>query len=297
MTMKKEKAINSINLNNDTDFPYLVLDVDNDVACPQNPGFQVMHWHEDLQFIYVLSGTAKVRTLDQVVQIAAGEGLFINRNVILDVGRLGSCHYKSFLFPAYFLEFYTGSPVNVFVDRIVNSTQLPLFLFNSEVSWCGPVLSVLQKLTALEKHKTEYYAAEVLVCLSEMGLTMIKNMTLAPDKTEYPVKHRMQKMLKYIEQHYAEDLTLADLASSAGISKSECSRCFRLTMNTTPYQYLIDFRCSKAALLLKNTSESIGNIAADTGFHQISHFGKCFREKTGYSPRAFREKETGIQYR
>lgn len=62
MTIKKDKYINSINLNNDTDFPYLVLDVVNDKAYPRNPGFQVMHWHEDLQFIYVLSGTVEVRT-------------------------------------------------------------------------------------------------------------------------------------------------------------------------------------------------------------------------------------------
>ncbi len=46
--------INSVNLNIHTDFPYLILNVKNDVAVPRNPGFHVMHWHEDLQFIYVL---------------------------------------------------------------------------------------------------------------------------------------------------------------------------------------------------------------------------------------------------
>ena len=56
MDLEKENYINSVNLNIDTDFPYLVLDVEGDKACPRNPGFQVMHWHEDLQFIYVLDG-------------------------------------------------------------------------------------------------------------------------------------------------------------------------------------------------------------------------------------------------
>lgn len=47
----KNNYINSVNLNINSDFPYLVLDVINDIAYPRNPGFQVMHWHEDLQFI------------------------------------------------------------------------------------------------------------------------------------------------------------------------------------------------------------------------------------------------------
>ncbi|HJB00519.1 MAG TPA: cupin domain-containing protein, partial [Candidatus Mediterraneibacter merdavium] len=69
--MEKGNYINSINLNIDTDFPYLVLDVEGDKACPRNPGFQVMHWHEDLQFIYVLDGIIEVRTLDDALQIQA----------------------------------------------------------------------------------------------------------------------------------------------------------------------------------------------------------------------------------
>ena len=64
---RKKAFINSVNLNADTGFPYLVLDVVNDRSYPKNPGFLVMHWHEDLQFIYVLEGEIEVRTLDEAV--------------------------------------------------------------------------------------------------------------------------------------------------------------------------------------------------------------------------------------
>lgn len=57
--------INSINLKSNSDFPYLVLNVINDSSFPRNPGFQVMHWHEDLQFIYVLDGEIEVKTLEK----------------------------------------------------------------------------------------------------------------------------------------------------------------------------------------------------------------------------------------
>jgi len=51
----------------------------------------------------------------------------------------------------------------------------------------------------------------------------------------------------------------------------------------------MEYRLLKASELLKNTDESITNIAGYVGFSQASHFGKCFKEKTGYSPKDYRK--------
>ena len=291
--MGNEKAgfINSVNLNINTDFPYLVLDVINDNSYPRNPGFQVMHWHEDLQFIYVLNGTIEVRTLDTAVRVQTGEAIFINKSVVHLVRRLGACHYNSFIFPAYFLEFYPGSPAKTFVEDIATNEQLPLFHLSALVDWHRDITAVLQQLVEIEKNKTVFYAYEVLVRLSALWLVMRKNITIPLKGKESVVNLRMQKILRYIEEHYAEDITLADLSKSANISKSECSRCFKLSLNTTPYKYLTEYRLSMAAQLLKTTSQPVGNISASVGFWQMSHFGKCFKKKTGLSPKKYREEK------
>lgn len=291
MENKKEKYINSVNLNIDTDFPYLVLDVINDKSYPRNPGFQVMHWHEDLQFIYVLSGAIEVKTLDNSFPIAAGEGVFINKNVVHFVKRAGKCHYNSFIFPARFLEFSFDSPAKAFVDSVTETEQFQVFPFTNRTDWGEKALSILQQLTELEKNKTEFYIYEVLVLLVSLWLTIRKNITLPPKQQENIMNIRMQKFLRYIEQYYPEDVTLEDLAASANVSKTECLRCFKVSLQTTPYKYLVEYRLSKAALLLKKTDEPIGNIAGSVGFHQLSYFGKCFKEKTGYSPREYRNIE------
>lgn len=287
----KEDFINSVNLSIHTDFPYLVLDVVGDQSYPRNPGFGVMHWHEDLQFIYVLSGTIEVRTLDTTVRVHAGEAIFINKSVVHLVRRLGDCHYNSFVFPTYFLNFYPGSPAKIFVEDITANKQLSVLRFSSLVDWQKDMTVILQQLVEIEKNKTAFYAYEVLVRLSALWLIMRKNITIPPERKESVVNLRMQKILRYIEEHYAEDITLADLSKSANISKSECSRCFKLILSTTPYKYLTEYRLSMATQFLRNTNEPVGNIAASVGFRQMSHFGKCFREKTGYSPKAYREME------
>lgn len=287
--MNRNSYINSINLNSGTDFPYLVLDIINDNSFPMNPGFQVMHWHEDLQFILVLIGSIEVCTLDTSVQIHAGESLFINRNVVHNVLRLENCHYKSILFPAYFLEFYAGSPAKNFVERITANELFSFIHFTSERNWHREITDQLRALTQMENTKTDSYIYEVLVRLSSIWLVMGKHVS-PPQKQRKSVVHlRIQTILRYIETHYAEDITLADLCLCANISKSECARCFKVSMNTTPYKYLTEFRLAKAAQLLKDTDEPVGTIAAAVGFHQMSHFGKCFKEKTGYTPKAYRE--------
>ncbi|MFQ9985428.1 MAG: helix-turn-helix domain-containing protein [Lachnospiraceae bacterium] len=284
--------LNSINLNADSDFPYLVLDVINDQSYPRNPGFQVMHWHEDLQFIYVLDGEIEIKTLDTSVQINTGSGIFINKNVIHLVNKkTSSCHYNSFIFPDYFLKFYFGSPATVFVEYIVGKNELPICCFPTEMDWCKPILSVLSRLAELENRKTKFYAYEVLCLLSALWLEVCRNIQVPCENTDTVIGTRMQKFLQYINEHYNEDISLDRLAGSANVSKSECLRCFKASLQTTPCKYLSEYRLSKAAELLKNSDEPIGNIADSVGFRQISHFGKCFKEKTGFSPRDYRKKK------
>ena len=272
-----------------TDFPYLVLDVVNQKSFPQNPGFQVMHWHEDFQFIYVMDGKIKFLTLNKRIEVSAGQGIFINKNILHQVEQFMSCHYKSFVFPDYFLKFYFGSPAGVFVDSISENEGLEFYHFTGQNEWENTVLNLLQKLTEMEEKKTEFYPYEILLILSTLWLTFRKNILLPPQQQENIVSIRMQKFLNYIANHYAEDISLESLAKSGNVGKSECLRCFKASLQTTPYKYLMECRLLKAAELLTTTDLPIGVISENVGFHQVSHFGKCFKEKTGYSPRDYRK--------
>lgn len=286
--MEQEKYINSVNLNQDTDFPYLVLNVVDNNSYPRNPGFQVMHWHEDLQFIYVLSGEIEVVTLETGVSLHTGEGIFINKNVVHQVRKNSTCHYRSFIFPDYFLKFYMGSPAGGAVERLVENKNLPVFhIENREDN--QRVLDALKNLSDLERQKTPLYAYEVLTALCALWLEFCRVVSL-PDVPweKNAVSERMTIFLRYIEQHFAEPISSAALAESAHVSKSECLRCFKSSMQTAPYQYVIEYRLSKAAELLRSTDAPISEIAASVGFPQASHFGKCFREKTGVSPSEYR---------
>ena len=287
--MKNQDFPNSVNLNADSNFPYLVLDAVNEYSFPRNPGFLVMHWHEDLQFIYVLEGEIAIETLESSTTIRRREGVFINKEIVHRVRQRGNCHYKSFIFPASFLTFYPNSPAHGLVERITKNPNLPLCHLSGVGDWQEDCLSQLRELSRLEQRKDEFYPYEVLTRLTALWLTMQKNIALPRPKAVNAAAKRTQIFLEYIRMHYAGDITLEQLAQSSNVSKSECLRCFRQTMDTTPYQYLMEYRLSQAADLLKKTDRPIGEIAASVGFRQVSHFGKCFREKTELSPRDYRK--------
>lgn len=288
--MNRDHYINSVNLNQNTDFPYLVLNVYNGNSYPRNPGFHVMHWHEDIQFIYVLDREIEVVTLESRTALHKGEGFFINKNVVHLVDKVEACHYNSFIFPDYFLRFYVGSPADKIVGQIIGKDAFPFFRI-TDIRENQPVLQALKKLSSLEQDKTALYPYEVLSALSVLWLEFCRIVPATEKKgmkKNSQIPGRMAIFLQYIELHYKEEVSLEMLARSANVSKSECLRCFKTTLHTTPYRYLMEYRLSRAADLLKNTDLLIETVASEVGFSHASHFGKCFREKTGLSPREYR---------
>jgi len=286
--MMYDAAINSVNLKAKSDFPYLVLNVINENSYPRNPGFQVMHWHEDLQFILVLSGNIEVKTLAETVCLQAGMGIFINKNIIHLVTKQGDCHYKSFIFPDFFLRFYPGNPAEDIVTAISNNPQLHICRLEPGISWQETILHFLQHLSRLEDEPTACYHYDVLTTLCCIWLSLAEHIGMPAEVTNSVVQERMRAFLGYIEHNYGQPISLTQLAECAHVSKSECLRCFKLSMQTTPYRYLLDFRLAKAAELLRNSTQPVQDIAELVGFSQSSHFGRAFKAKMGCSPKEYR---------
>ncbi|AUI66870.1 MULTISPECIES: AraC family transcriptional regulator [Glaesserella] len=283
----------SSNFPSETDFPYLVLTGDNNDISPQNMGFRVMHWHDELQFVYVEQGEVEVQTLEQTFRIGAGEGLFINKRAIHVVNYVGECRYYNFLFFDHLLYFYDNSPVQTWVRHVVESPVITACHLSSHSLWQHNVLIFLKKLLQLERQQSAHYHYEVLLTLCSLWLEMGKHLLPNESVPKSKLNERMGKFLHYIEQHYQEDISLEKLAAYANVSKSECLRCFKTSLNTTPYRYLIEWRLAKATELLHDTDKPIGWIASEVGFNQPSHFTQYFKAKTGLSPRDYRQAVLG----
>ncbi len=94
---------------------------------------------------------------------------------------------------------------------------------------------------------------------------------------------------RHLRHHYQEDIRLWQLLEEAHMSKSYFLRLFRNYIGTTPYNYLVNYRITKAKELLVLTNRTISEIAGEVGFGDASNFSTRFSEITGQSPLQYRK--------
>ncbi|MGA7271824.1 MAG: helix-turn-helix transcriptional regulator [Acidimicrobiia bacterium] len=102
-----------------------------------------------------------------------------------------------------------------------------------------------------------------------------------------PVRHLLRAK-ELADTHYAEPLTVADLARAAHLSPAHFSRSFREAFGESPHRYLLTRRLERAAALLRNTDRSITEICLMVGWSSLGSFSASFRRMFGVSPREYR---------
>ncbi len=101
-------------------------------------------------------------------------------------------------------------------------------------------------------------------------------------------QRQLSMVLDYINEHLGEDIKLADLAGLLSMSPFHFSHLFKQSIGMAPYQYLLQQRIERAKRLLKQTNDSIMDIAFACGFSSHSHLSKQFRQTTGITPKRYR---------
>ena len=96
-------------------------------------------------------------------------------------------------------------------------------------------------------------------------------------------------LLDYIEASLSEKVTLDDLATRSGYSKSALIRYFQENTHCTPMQYVTERRINLAKRMLSASQLTIRAIALQCGFQNEFYFSTVFRQQTGLSPSAFRK--------
>lgn len=102
---------------------------------------------------------------------------------------------------------------------------------------------------------------------------------------------RMANVISYIQEHFAEDLRVDDLAKIAHWSASQFQRNFKRLYNTTPIQFINQVRIHEACELLRDPNTDITNVALATGFSSSSFFSMRFKRSMGERPSDYRRKK------
>lgn len=255
------------------------------------------HWHDELEAVIVTEGEVIVAVGSERVKACVGDGFFFNSGVLHAVwpGNTPVCRIHTLVFHARLIG---GGLDSIFwqkyVKPLVSDASLSFSIFEGTSDMGRRATRCIEQ--AWHACETEGHGYEFLVrdYLSELvsllvSRTPVSNIMLS-DKTLRDAR-RIKTMLQFIQDNCGEEISVAEIAASAIISESECLRCFRNTIGTTPIQYLKQFRIRKAAELLVSTDMKIVDIGVNCGFSEMSYFAKIFRELQGCTPSEYRRRK------
>ena len=251
------------------------------------------HWHATLEINVCASGVLKTSTQRGEYIVREGDAVLVNANVLhrneAYEGAPG-VRVQTHMFDRSLVA-AAELPQRRYVAPVVECTlldALPLFRKNAEHR---AVLEALDRAFEAAGEEKDGYELEICGLLNR-AWQGVYALALPVIGARQPLPRmetaRLKQMLGFIREHYAEDISPADVAASAGVCERECFRCFRQELGTTPLATLTDFRLRKAAELLRETDRSVSDIAAACGFATSSYFGKVFRRRMNLSPLAYR---------
>lgn len=251
------------------------------------------HWHATLEINVCASGLLKTSTQRGEYIVREGDAVLVNANVLhrneAYEGAPG-VRVQTHMFDRSLVA-AAELPQRRYVAPVVECTlldALPLFRENAEHR---AVLEALDRAFEAAGEEKDGYELEICGLLNRAWQGVYAQ-ALPVIGARQPLPRmetaRLKQMLGFIREHFAEDISPADIAAAAGVCERECFRCFKQELGTTPLSSLTDFRVRKAAELLRETDRSVTDIASACGFATSSYFGKVFRRRMNLSPLAYR---------
>ena len=217
------------------------------------------HWHEEFEYILAVKGPLAVDVSKARLVLQTGQGVFVNSGVFhaVEQAETGDALLHSGVFHPRLI----GGMDTIFWQKLVHPLLQPgapaFFLLNEAdaraegraLPFAGSLgRSGPRGLLTMRIRRGTIFRRRCICweCSAMGGKTKVS-------QQEQVAAQRMKQMLRFVEEHYAEELTVERIADCVALSESACLRSFRQLLGTTPIQYVKQYRIEKAAGLLLST--------------------------------------------
>lgn len=247
-------------------------------------------WNAEMEILYVLEGQAQVESMGQV-WVLHPEDFIVFQPYEIHTIRSTSCRTISlFIFPAL-LQLQ-----NRYQDTAAQIACCSAKPTAPDVCYQEIRRQMANLLSSFSQNAKEYpLYADALVLLSILQENFLTPKKKERRKDQNAIEH-LQRIVRYMDEHYMDNLTLDEVARTEFISANYVSHLFRNYLNTPFLQYLRMLRLNHAYADLVNTQDSITDIALKNGFSSATLFIRYFDAMYGKTPAKFRKERESQEY-
>ena len=278
---------------NNSEFPITYFH-DELAALPDLAG--PLHWHPEFEIATAMHQSLDFQVGQEHIILEAGDSIFVNGNILHGIRQTGGDipdPMPNIVFSGGVIASETNAINQKYIKPIFTCDSLPYTVFRNNTEEHRRINRLISEIYQAIKVRGDCYEITVQRNLGIIFEYIYQNFDKLPkshaSRIQISAQVRIQKMLSYIYEHYTENVTLADIASSANISRSEAGRCFNAYMGCSPIDALIKHRLGVAQRLLSETDLTLQQICIECGFSSVNYFSRQFVKKYGISPGNFRK--------
>lgn len=250
------------------------------------------HFHDDLELIHILKGTLSFTVNRDTFLLREGDCLIVNTNQShhCTAANENGCTYNCIIFKP---EIFTANEFirRNFISPFLENAECPYLWIPKKTLFAGQAGAAIDKIVELSDSGNPARSLEQIGRLHIFFSALHSyNANCESQFTpgNYAADSSLKRMISYMKTHYADKVSLDDIAEAGHVSRSKCCRIFKQHASRTPIAMLNFYRLEVSKNLLKSTDETIAVISKACGFPNQSYYNKVFIESYKCTPKEYR---------
>ena len=268
------------------DDPFSTYHIEN-----RGQSFQIpVHWHDELEIIYVKSGFLTVNISGENYIGKPGDAFVESPGNLHFMGsQTGTVDYFTFLFPLKYIAFRTDDMLD---DKLIEPLNSGHLMISPEIKdtvkeQCEQLAGVYAAEIDESEPKITGQIKKKIILLQFIHELWKKGFIVENDTTG---RNTVEKeMVSYIQQNYTGKILLREFGEQFHLSEKYISRYFKEHFHITLSQYVTYLRLEHAKQMLQETDISVTEVAMQSGYQNISYFIRSFKKTYGVSPLKYRK--------
>lgn len=249
-----------------------------------------VHWHDELEIIYVKSGFLTVNISGENYIGKPGDAFVVSPGNLHFMGsQTGTVDYFTFLFPLKYIAFRTDDMLD---DKLIEPLNSGHLMISPEIKdtvkeQCEQLAGVYAAEIDKSESKITNQIKKKIILLQFIHELWKKGFIVENDTTG---RNTVEKeMVSYIQQNYTGKILLREFGEQFHLSEKYISRYFKEHFHITLSQYVTYLRLEHAKQMLQETDISVTEVAMQSGYQNISYFIRSFKKTYGVSPLKYRK--------